>query len=324
VVWVAKAGGDFTSVAAALASITDNDATHRYVVKIAPGTYTEANGIDMKDYVDIAGSGQTATTITATFSAASTTTVRATGSMHAELRDLTIINTGGGASGVNAVGVRVTNTTPNGALRITDVTVQASGAISGGATNYAVYVDASAPIITSLTASTSGNGNGVAFSNLNASPTMTDITATTSNTGIPNAAVQNSGTSAPIMNHITALANGAGFLNYGIFDQDSSSPRMDDVTATAINAGSNYGVGHNSSGTATLTDVTAYAGYGVYVGSGTVLIRDSFLTGFPISIYRAGGAVQVSDTELQSPVNGLMTCINAYNTAYVELGLACT
>ena len=57
VIWVAESGGDFTSVAAALASITDNDADHRYLVQIAPGTYVENAGIDLKDHVDLQGSG---------------------------------------------------------------------------------------------------------------------------------------------------------------------------------------------------------------------------------------------------------------------------
>ena len=54
---VAKSGGDFTTVVAALASITDNDATHRYLIKVMPGVYTEVNPIVCKQYVDITGEG---------------------------------------------------------------------------------------------------------------------------------------------------------------------------------------------------------------------------------------------------------------------------
>src|SRR5947208_9693622 len=41
VIVVARSGGDFTSVAKALGSISDNSPTNRYLVWVAPGIYTE-------------------------------------------------------------------------------------------------------------------------------------------------------------------------------------------------------------------------------------------------------------------------------------------
>lgn len=61
--WVAKSGGDFQTVTAALDTITTASATNRYVIKIAPGTYNEPAGIVLKNYVDMEGSGQTNTVI---------------------------------------------------------------------------------------------------------------------------------------------------------------------------------------------------------------------------------------------------------------------
>ncbi|MDA9292907.1 pectinesterase family protein [bacterium] len=64
VIWVADDGtGDFTSLSAALASITDATATKPYVIKIAPGVYTETANVAMKDFVDVEGSGQGITTV---------------------------------------------------------------------------------------------------------------------------------------------------------------------------------------------------------------------------------------------------------------------
>ena len=52
---VAKSGGDYTTITAALAAITDAATDKRYLIKIMPGTYVEA--ITMKAFVDIDGSG---------------------------------------------------------------------------------------------------------------------------------------------------------------------------------------------------------------------------------------------------------------------------
>ncbi|MCU1389881.1 MAG: hypothetical protein JWL72_3219 [Ilumatobacteraceae bacterium] len=71
IVWVATngthpaaAGGSvaiFASVREALASIKDNSSTAPYVIKIAPGTYTDTTSMTMKPYVDLEGSGEDTT-----------------------------------------------------------------------------------------------------------------------------------------------------------------------------------------------------------------------------------------------------------------------
>jgi len=53
VINVAESGGDFTSVKAAIDSITDNSVTNRYAVMVAPGIYTEDNPIQGKSYVNV-------------------------------------------------------------------------------------------------------------------------------------------------------------------------------------------------------------------------------------------------------------------------------
>lgn len=58
----ADGSGDFTTITAALLSITDASATKKYVIKVRPGTYDEI--VTMKPYVDIVGSGQENTVIT--------------------------------------------------------------------------------------------------------------------------------------------------------------------------------------------------------------------------------------------------------------------
>jgi pectin methylesterase-like acyl-CoA thioesterase len=56
---VAKSGAAFTSVQAALDSITDAAANNRYLVYVAPGEYAES--VAMKSYVDIQGAGESVT-----------------------------------------------------------------------------------------------------------------------------------------------------------------------------------------------------------------------------------------------------------------------
>ena len=80
VIWVADDGtGDYASLSAALAAITDATSSKPYVIKIAPGEYTETSNVVLKTYVDVEGSGQNTTTITC---ACSSTQFRCVGCGH--------------------------------------------------------------------------------------------------------------------------------------------------------------------------------------------------------------------------------------------------
>jgi hypothetical protein len=134
VVVVAKSGGDFTHIQAAIDSIDDASESNRYLVWIAPGLYEEQ--VIMKPYVDLQGAAQNLTTIrwigsnlhpinygdSATLQAAE----------NAEFRSLTIESDGaigGGSPRIYTVAVRGQHLADN--LQGRDVTLSASGA-----TNY--------------------------------------------------------------------------------------------------------------------------------------------------------------------------------------------
>jgi hypothetical protein len=57
IITVQNSGGDFTSIVAALNSITNNSSVNRYVINVGPGTFTEATVV-MKEYVNIHGTGR--------------------------------------------------------------------------------------------------------------------------------------------------------------------------------------------------------------------------------------------------------------------------
>ncbi len=139
VVWVAESGGDFTSVGAALASIGDNGPATPYVVRIAPGTYTEPGGIDLLDHVDLEGSGAGVTVLECECASgdSSAAVVRAT-SVRAGMRHLTVRNLGGGD---HAVAIATTDT-GIGDLSLSHVRAEAVG---GDLINVAVHNASSSP-----------------------------------------------------------------------------------------------------------------------------------------------------------------------------------
>jgi len=55
IIYVAKSGGDYTTISSALASITDSSSTNPYTIIVGPGVYHEK--FTMKQYVKLKGSG---------------------------------------------------------------------------------------------------------------------------------------------------------------------------------------------------------------------------------------------------------------------------
>jgi hypothetical protein len=141
VVVVAKSGGNYGSVQAAIDSIADASAANPYLVWVAPGVYNET--VTMKPYVHLRGAGQEATVITSTASSAwgdwppQATLALAS---HASLRDLTVGN--GGTGGYSVALLAGTGTA--GAL-VADVTARAQGSSDE---NYAALLTGSGTSVT--------------------------------------------------------------------------------------------------------------------------------------------------------------------------------
>lgn len=224
------------------------------LIKILPGVYDLAGGsLTMQPFVDIEGSGEITTIITSTVNSANAGVVN--GSNNAEIRFLTVTNTGPGGSGFAS----------------------------------AIANNSSSPKITHVTAASTCSGFGCAgVYNFGSSPIMTNVTATATG-GAETAGVYNSG-SSPIMNQVTAvaIATGSSLDAYGVYNL-SSSPTMDDVTATAKNGHFLYGV-YNNASSPTMSNVTANATSGV-TDYGVFNTNSSSPTMNNVTVTSAGGTV---------------------------------
>ena len=87
-----------TALLNTLNGITDNSADNPYLIKIGPGIYDiGTSSLQMKQYVDIEGSGEKTTKITGTVTAVWPPNGTINGASNAELRFLTVENTGVGS-----------------------------------------------------------------------------------------------------------------------------------------------------------------------------------------------------------------------------------
>ena len=203
VIVVAKSGGDFTSIQAALDSITDASDTNRYLVWVAPGIYEEQ--VTMKEYVDIEGSGQNTTTIVWTGGSEppndgpTSATLRA--AHHSELRFLTVESRGTDKQASLAIDIRDTNDT----FHLTHVTSHAYSATL----NYGIFITNASPIIDSVRTTVSGGSTSYAVTiRDNSEPHLNNLTAHGENsTNCAWAILSDNSTPTITNSHITSDCN---------------------------------------------------------------------------------------------------------------------
>jgi hypothetical protein len=220
VVIVAKSGGDYQSVQAAIDSVSGAAADNAYLVWVAPGVYSET--VTMKPFVHVQGAGQEATVITSTASGsawpAQATLVL---TRDTSLRDLTVGNAGTGDSSAALLATAgVTRTLA------ADVTARAQG---GGGSNYAIVL--------------SGSDVGV---------TLRQVTVLAENGGPGNTGLLNELGAATLYGG-TYIGRGGGVV-YGISNIGSGA-RLEAETITVLGEdGSSYSAGlYNSYAAAVLS-----------------------------------------------------------------------
>jgi len=253
VVIVAKSGGDFTSIQAALDSISDASDSNHYLVWVAPGVYTER--VTMKPYVDIEGAGELATKITFTGSTSgSTGTV--VGANNAELRFLTVENTGGARY---ATAIYNNNASP----RLTHVTASASG----GDENRGVDNHSSAPTMTDMVISVKGvNSINVGVANSVSSPATIRGSTISASGGSDNRGVDNHSSSATIQGSTISASDGN--LNWGVINFAFSGSYTVTVSNCQVMGSTN--TINNDAEYTTLIGASQLSGGAVFLGGGTV------------------------------------------------------
>ena len=133
VIVVAKSNGDFTSIQAAINSITAASASNPYLVWVGPGWYNEA--VTLKPYVHLQGAGQGVTFIQAAAPNGAVLTL----SNDTTVRDLNVSNIGMGATNYGMYGNNVTD------VQVSNVYVEAGG---GGTSNTAIYLTGTSTEVT--------------------------------------------------------------------------------------------------------------------------------------------------------------------------------
>jgi len=345
---VAQSGGDYDDPAKAMTEYSfwcgTPSSTNPCLLKNMPGVYTVTSPVIMQPYIDIEGSGENTTIIQGSIDGNFTGVLA--GSSHAEIRFLSVVNTGGGdyatsmynasaspkisnvtataSGGIENVGIRNFNAS---SPSMTNVIVTATG----GTNNYGVENDRlSSPTMTNVTATGSEGTNvniGV-FSHSGSSMTMKNVTAKASG-GEESYGVLNIGSSM-VMNDVTATVTG-GTFNYGVANIGSSQT-MTNLAATVSGGFVNYGV-YNVDSSPTLTNVTVTASGGTASNNGvrnyggTVKINHSVIKGTTYSIFNNSGvAAFVGNTQLDGGATsngGTLTCVGAYNAAFVALNGSC-
>jgi len=313
---VAKAGADYTTITSALNSITDNDSSHRYFIRVMPGVYNES--IVMKDYVDISGSGEDATVI----SGASGTVVTAANNAFIEKVTISVSTSGQvygiynngsddfivrnakidvTSSSVDAEGFGAVNTSTNNV--IDNVEIVATG--SASTTIEAVYAE-SGSIIYIYNSRISAIQSGTAqIADVYAWGSQAEIycygstiNSTQSGTGPSYAAIADGGGYLEI-NSSTLASTGnswGGGVYYGNYGGVTSSGLVSSSKITATGSDSTYSV----------SGIIDYSSG----SSQNVIVRDSFFS----ATNTAGDAAGYANPNSSST--------KVYNSEFIAVGTA--
>jgi hypothetical protein len=302
-----------TALLDALNGISGNGSTDPYLLRIEPGIYDiGASALTMKTFVDVEGSGETATFIVASRGGASLTSSAAAviAAASTELRDLTVTNTS-----PSSIGIGVFSSTASSNVR--HVTINSTGA--------------------------SGNSVGV-FATSGATMTISDVTITATSTGgtSGSAGIQLAGTgkTTVVDCRITGKGIGGTGTNIGVsLTGNSTSATIDGCTILATgNAGQNTGVSV-APGTATIMNSTVQADTagtrtGVLTSAQSTAILHVFhsrllalaptFNSSQASVSKGGtSTLRVATSQIDSASFGVPKCVHVYDADMDDLNNVC-
>lgn len=158
IVTVAKQNGDFSDPIAAVDSITNASAANPYLIVIAPGTYTLAARLVLKDHVSITGSGAEATKLVGDTASTDLNAASALVEVAESTRLANLSITNSASSGNVATGVAVPASTT---ATVSGVAIAVDG---GSNANVGMVVEAgAAATVAGGTITTDDNVNNIDF-----------------------------------------------------------------------------------------------------------------------------------------------------------------
>ena len=286
----------------ALTGITGASVNDPYLLKIEPGVYNlGTSSLQMKEGVDVEGSGEKTTIITAS-GYATYTLGTVMGASNTELRFLSVTNTGGIVNPY-AIALYYGSTV---SAKITHVTASAST----GPTNIAIHNQDSSPSMTNVTVLAGGPYDmSVGVWNDNSAPMMTDVYIYASDS-TQNYGVMNTNSSAPTMTNVDITATMGDDYCAGVRNTDSNATIRHSVISS-IECADNYGVLNDASD-------------GFY----TVVIQNSQVSAYPHTIQNnTGYTTNIGASQLEwgtvNIVGGSVVCAGCYDQNYTFYPSTC-
>ena len=278
---MAKSGGEFTSIQAALDSIADASSDNRYLVVVGPGTYQEK--VQLRPWVDMTGAGRGITIISAP-GASYEDQATVSGEDNCELSHLTVVSTGGSSYAVGIsnlltsprihhVDILVTGGGSAGTVGIlnnvaspelSDLAIEVSGLSSGGSVSGIYNFSSSSPSLKHTTIEVDASAGSATYVyglriSQNSAPEVSNLEVSLTSGSSPQEAAglkAEDNSPARVFQSRIKVAGGATDA-YGVYG-DSSSYQLTDCTVeiAAGSAGNNFGVYNDSTASAVLRNVS--------------------------------------------------------------------